>query len=337
MDNHPKPTREELARMYDAMVTSRAFEEFMTEAYLEGKQPVFDFTAGPLPGEMHVSTGQEPCAAGVCIHLRDTDHVTAPHRLHHIAIAKGLNLKTMAAEIFGKQAGLSGGRGGHMHLIDPQKGFWSTGIVGQGLGVSVGQALAEKVKGTDNVAVAFIGEGAANQGMFHEALNLAGLWKLPLVVIIEDNNWAVSVSKEKSTAIARNSDRAQGYGIVGEFVPGNDLWGIYSVAKIAIDRARAGEGPTLIEIETYRLAGHFVGDIEPYVPDAEKQTRSDAIEVTGQRLIGEGLFAPPELDDIRAKASQAVEDARRFAFDADDPDPDQAFVHVFASSQQGQG
>ena len=155
---------------------------------------------GPIPGEMHLSNGQEPCAVGVCAHLDAADFVTATHRPHHIAIAKGVDLDAMAAEIFGKKTGLSGGRGGHMHLFDARVNFACSGIIAQGMGPAVGAATAFKLRGEKRVAVAFIGEGAANQGAFHESLNLAAVWQAPVVFVIEDNGWGISVSKEQGSS-----------------------------------------------------------------------------------------------------------------------------------------
>ncbi len=186
--------------MYEKMVTSRYFEECMAVGYLEGKQPIFDLARGPVPGEMHLSRGQEPCAVGVCAHLCEQDVLTAGHRLHHFAIAKGVRLRQMAAEIFGKATGLAGGRGGHMHLIDPQCRFSASGIISEGMPAAAGAALAFKMRKQPHVAVAVIGEGGANAGVFHETLNLAAVWNLPFVCIIEDNSWAVTVAKKTSTA-----------------------------------------------------------------------------------------------------------------------------------------
>jgi pyruvate dehydrogenase E1 component alpha subunit len=261
--------REQQAWMYMTMVKSRAFEAAVKRAYLEGKQPLFNMAKGPIPGEMHLSDGQEPCAVGVCAHLRKDDTVTATHRPHHVAIAKGVNLKGMTAEIFGRKAGLSGGRGGHMHLFDPDVNFCCSGIVAQGMGPAVGAALAAKLRGRDSIAVSFIGEGAANQGAFHESLNLAALWRVPVVFVIEDNAYGISVGKRDSSAIERNASRAQAYGMPGVFVPGNDPDAVFGVAREAVQRARNGEGPTLIEIETWRLEGHFMGDAEQYRPKGE--------------------------------------------------------------------
>jgi Dehydrogenase E1 component len=203
------PNDDQLLWMYETMLVIRDFEERMVNVYLEGKLPpaiqhglAFDIAGGPVPGEMHLAAGQEPVAVGVCAHLRDEDTVVGTHRPHHFAIAKGVPLDRMAAELFGKATGLSRGKGGHMHLFDPEHNFSCSGIEGASLPPATGAALAYKKLGRDNVAVAFFGEGAANQGTFHEALNLAGLWHLPTVFICEDNRWAISVPKEKSTAIA---------------------------------------------------------------------------------------------------------------------------------------
>ncbi|MCY4333606.1 MAG: thiamine pyrophosphate-dependent dehydrogenase E1 component subunit alpha [Litoreibacter sp.] len=191
-----KPTRDEQHWMYRNMVTSRKFEETIAGIYFEGKTPVFSMADGPIPGEMHLSDGQEPVAVGVCAHLNPDDVVTATHRPHHEAIAKGVDLDKMAAEIFGKKTGLSGGRGGHMHLFDPNVNFACSGIIAQGMGPAVGAALSRQMQKKPGVGVAFVGEGAVNQGGWHEAMNLAATWKLPFVCVIEDNAWGISVSKE---------------------------------------------------------------------------------------------------------------------------------------------
>lgn len=330
MTNQYTPTQEELLRMYETMVLSRAFEGFMTRAYLEGKRPVFDLTAGPLPGEMHISSGQEPCAVGVCAHLRSTDYVVASHRAHHVAIAKGIDLNKMAAEIFGKKSGYSGGRGGHMHLFDPAIRFLTTGIVGQAIGAAVGHALAAQMMATDDVAVAFVGEGAANQGIFHEAMNLAGLWKLPFICVIEDNRWGISVTKTRSTAIARNSDRAASYAAAGEYIEDNDVWEIYAAAGRAVARARAGEGPTILEIETLRLAGHFVGDTEVYVPAEERAARRDPIDVMARRLVESRNISADDLQTVHKRTADTVQAAESFARTSPYPAAHEAMDHVFA-------
>ena len=329
MTSNIEPSPEELRWMYSTMVLSRRFERMMERVYLEGKQPVFNMAEGPVPGEMHLSDGQEPCAVGVCVHLKEGDYVVGSHRPHHAAVARGVDLNAMTAEIFGRTTGLSGGRGGHMHLYDQKTNFSCSGIVGQGIGVGVGHALAIKMRGEPNVSVAYVGEGGANQGMFHEAMNLAGLWKLPFLLIVEDNNWSVSVDKKTSTAVARNSDRAASYNAAGEFVENNDVWGVYTAAKRAVDRARAGEGPTIIEIETRRLEGHFVGDPEVYISKDEKRAMKDPILVMRERLLAEGVLSEADVSDIDAKVASRLDEAESFARTSPEPEPESTLSHVF--------
>lgn len=317
--------------MYAMMVKSRHFEALIKPAYFEGKTPVFNMAKGPLPGEMHLSDGQEPCAVGVCAHLRPGDTVTATHRPHHVAIAKGVDLDAMAAEIFGKATGLSGGRGGHMHLFDARVNFACSGIIAQGLGPAVGAALANKLRGDDHVAVAFLGEGAANQGAFHEALNLASVWKVPAVFVIEDNSYGISVAKRDCTAVERNTDRAAAYAMPGHHVAGNDADAVYAIAGEAIARARRGEGPSLIEIETCRLEGHFMGDAEGYRPEGEvaRLKAADPIPAYRGRLLADG-FDESDLGRAEAEARAAVDTAFAAARAAAYPDPQEAYDHVFA-------
>lgn len=317
--------------MYENMVKSRAFEDAIKPAYLEGKTPRFNMAKGPIPGEMHLSDGQEPCAVGVCAHLRECDTVTATHRPHHAAIAKGVDLDRMTAEIFGRETGLSGGRGGHMHLFDASVNFACSGIIAQGMGPALGAAMAAKLRDTDDVAVAYIGEGAANQGAFHEVMNLASVWRAPLIVVIEDNGYGVSVSKTSCTAVSRNADRAAGYAMPGIHIAGNDPDAIYEAAGKAIARARRGEGPSLIEIETSRLEGHFMGDQEGYRPEGEKDRLKaiDPIPRYRERLLADGIDGA-ELDACEMRAQQAVEAAFAFARGSALPDPASAFTSVFA-------
>ncbi len=327
-----RPEREQRLWMYAMMVKSRAYEQAIKPAYLQGKQPVFNMANGPIPGEMHLSDGQEPCAAGVCAHLGPEDTVTATHRPHHIAIAKGVDLNAMTAEIFGRRSGLSGGRGGHMHLFDPKVNFCCSGIIAQGMGPAVGAGLAAKLSGGRQVAVSFIGEGAANQGAFHEALNLAAVWAVPVVFVIEDNAYGISVSKRESTAVEQNAIRAQAYNMPGVFVPGNDPDAIYAAAGEAISRARRGEGPSLIEIETCRLEGHFMGDAEGYRPngEVERLKAADPIPRYRQRLIEDGV-ASADLAALEKRAQSEVDAAFAHARMAEAPAVEDAFEKVFAS------
>lgn len=325
------PSNDQRLWMFEQMLVSRYLEESIERIYMEGKTPVFNMANGPIPGEMHLSNGQEPCAVGVCAHLTADDIVTATHRPHHIAVAKGVDLDEMVAEIFGKKTGLSGGRGGHMHLFDARVNFSCSGIIAQGMGPAVGAALSRQLQGKPGVAVAYLGEGAANQGAFHETLNLAALWKLPVVFVIEDNAWGISVAKAASTAIERNYLRAAAYGMPGVFVPGNDADAIFAAAGEAIARARAGEGPSLIEIETHRLAGHFMGDGETYRPAGEKDAllAKDPIPAYRQRLLELGVLDEVGAAGIDERARGRVDAAVRFARDSDYPAPQEALDFVF--------
>jgi pyruvate dehydrogenase E1 component alpha subunit len=325
------PSNAQRLWMFEQMLVSRYLEESIERIYMEGKTPVFNMANGPIPGEMHLSNGQEPCAVGVCAHLTAEDIVTATHRPHHVAVAKGVDLDEMVAEIFGKKTGLSGGRGGHMHLFDARVNFSCSGIIAQGMGPAVGAALSRQLQGKPGVAVAYLGEGAANQGAFHETLNLAALWKLPVVFVIEDNAWGISVAKQSSTAIERNYLRAAAYGMPGVFVPGNDTDAIFAAAGEAIARARAGEGPSLIEIETHRLAGHFMGDGETYRPAGEKEAlrQKDPIPAYRQRLLELGVLDEVGAADIDERARGRVDAAVQFARDSDYPAPQEALDFVF--------
>ncbi len=324
-------TQETALNMYRTMWTIRLFEERMAQIYLEGKTPAFDIGSGPVPGEMHLSAGQEPVAVGVCAHLRKDDTVVGTHRAHHFAIAKGVDLKKMTAEIFGKSTGLGRGKGGHMHLFDVEHKFGCSGIIGASLPPACGAALAAKKLGRDSVAVAFFGEGAANQGSFHESLNLAALWKLPVLFLCEDNAWAISVPKGKSTAVADNSVRAAAYGIPGVRVADNDTVAVYEAAGEAVQRARRGSGPSFIEVETYRFFGHFQGDPEAYRPKDEVQRLKahDPITRFAGQLLERRLATQSQLNAAKDAATRAVDEAIVFARESPYPHPEEALADVF--------
>jgi len=333
-----EPTRAQLLWMYETMLVIRGFEETMVKVYMEKKLPphvqkglAFDIGSGPVPGEMHLAAGQEPVAVGVCAHLRRDDAVTAPHRPHHFAIAKGVRLDRMAAEIFGKVSGLCRGKGGHMHLFDPETRFSCSGIEGAGMPPACGAALAAKKKGTDRVAVALFGEGAANQGTFHESLNLAALWKLPVVFVCEDNKYAISVEKSASTAVAWNADRAVAYGLPGVKVERNDPLEVFRAAGEAVARARRGAGPTLLEVKTDRYLGHFQGDPEVYRPKGEVEAlrRDDPIPRLAARLRRDAVLDDATDAEIVARARARVKDAYAFARASAYPEPAEALRHVF--------
>lgn len=324
--------RDKLLTMYRDMVTIRRYEETMANAYLEGKTPAFNIAAGPVPGEMHLAAGQEPVAVGVCAHLEQGDAIAGTHRPHHFAIAKGVDLKKMTAEMFGKATGLGGGKGGHMHLFDPDVHFGCSGIVGAGIPQAAGSALAFQMQHKKNVAVSFFGDGAANTGAFHEGLNLAALWKLPAIFVVEDNTYAISVSKTMSTSIVSNADRAAAYGIPGIRVDDNDALAVYEAAGEAVARARRGDGPSLIEVKTDRYFGHFQGDPELYRPKGEVEglRQNDPIRKLREHIINTGAATAAELDRLDQEAEAKVMEAFDFARSSPYPAPEEALQHVFA-------
>lgn len=330
--------REKLLWMYETMLEIRDYEETMANVYLEGKLPphiqkglAFDIGSGPVPGEMHLSAGQEPVAVGVCAHLKREDTVVGTHRPHHFAIAKGVPLDRMTAEMFGKVTGLGKGKGGHMHLFDPEHKFSCSGIIGASLPPACGAGLAARKMGKDWVAVAFFGEGAANQGSFHESLNLAALWHLPVVFVCEDNSWAISVPKSQATCVQWVADRASAYGIPGVLVPNNDALEVYEAVGPLIERARRGAGPGLIEVKTDRYLGHFQGDPESYRPKDEvvNLRRNDPIPKLAGVLQSLGLMTEGEQAATLARARKRVADAFAFARESAYPAPQDALDDVF--------
>lgn len=316
--------------LYRTMVLIRTYEEAILREYHADKKPAFDIGAGMIPGEMHLSAGQEPVAAGVCAHLTSDDAVTAPHRPHHAAIAHGVDMNAMTAEIFGRETGLGRGRGGHMHLFDPATHFACSGIVAEGMPAAVGQAMAFQRRGTDRVAVAFVGEGAANQGAFHESLNMAALWKLPVVFVIEDNDWAISVPRAIATSVPSNADRAASYGMPGERVEDNSVEAVYAAAGRGVERARAGNGPSLLEVHTLRLWGHFEGDPQSYRKDLDTVNDRDPIPTYEHRLSEYGLLDADMIAQVHVGAHEQVEKAIQFAKDSAEPRPESAPEYVFA-------
>ncbi|MFB6101362.1 MAG: thiamine pyrophosphate-dependent dehydrogenase E1 component subunit alpha [Haloplanus sp.] len=322
--------------MYADMVTARYYEERLQEEYLEGKQPAFDISAGPIPGELHLAAGQEAAAAGVCQHLRDDDTVTAPHRPHHVAIAKGVDLERMTAEIFGREAGLGEGKGGHMHLFDPDVNFACSGIIAEGCPPAVGAGLAAKKRNTDSVAVAYLGEGAIDQGGFLESLNLAAVHDLPVVFVVEDNDWAISMPKERVTDVERASQRADGFDIRGVSVDHDDAVAVYEAAGEAVGRARDQNGPTVLAIQVHRRMGHFMGDPQSYRSEEDQAaaTERDSIERLAADLRAAGVD-DSDLTAIRETAHERVDDAIEWAKEQPKPDPDAAYEDAFTNPPSG--
>ncbi|WP_426963350.1 thiamine pyrophosphate-dependent dehydrogenase E1 component subunit alpha [Haloparvum alkalitolerans] len=322
--------------MYADMVTARRYEERLQEEYLEGKQPAFDISAGPIPGELHLAAGQEAAAVGVCHHLRPSDTVTAPHRPHHVAIAKGVDLKRMTAEIFGRETGLGKGKGGHMHLFDPDVNFACSGIIAQGCPPAAGAALAAKKRNEDAVAVAFLGEGAIDQGGFLESLNFASVHDLPVVFVVEDNDWAISMPKERVTDVEDGSKRADGFDMPGVRVDVDDAVAVYEAAGEAVGRARDRNGPTLLEVQVHRRMGHFMGDPQTYRSDADEEAAlaRDSIERLERELRDRGVD-DAELDEVREHAEARVEEAISWAKEQPHPDPEAAHDDVFVNPASG--
>jgi len=312
-------------RLMDAllkMVLIRKFEEGAEESY----------TRGLIHGTMHLSIGQEASAVASCMALTDEDKITSTHRGHGHCIAKGADVGKMFAEFFGKETGYCRGRGGSMHIADVEKGnLGANGIVGGGLPIAVGAALSAKRLGTGAVTVCFFGDGANNEGTFHEALNMAAIWKLPVVFVCENNQYGMSTSMERSTAVKRVAKRASAYAMPGITVDGNDFSAVAEAVDIAVARAKNGDGPSLIENLTYRWRGHSKSDRNRYRTKeeiAEWQAR-DPIRRMADMLIGHKIVTPDEVASIEAEANQIIEDAIAFAKDSPAPRIEEATRDVY--------
>ncbi|GAB5375876.1 MAG: thiamine pyrophosphate-dependent dehydrogenase E1 component subunit alpha [Acuticoccus sp.] len=297
------------------MYLIRKFEEGAEESY----------TRGLIHGTMHLSIGQEASAVGACMPLSDADKITSTHRGHGHCVAKGADVEKMFAEFFGKETGYCRGRGGSMHIADVEKGnLGANGIVGGGIPIAVGAALAAKRLGTGAVTVCFFGDGANNEGAFHEALNMASVWKLPVVFVCENNKYGMSTSTERSTAVKSVADRAPAYAMPGVSVDGNDFSAVAEALETAVARARAGEGPTLVESLTYRWRGHSKSDRNRY---RTKEEIAEWMDKDPIRRMAEMLLAHKVLDKDAVTALEAEADAEiAAAIEAakSGPDPDAA-------------
>jgi TPP-dependent pyruvate/acetoin dehydrogenase alpha subunit len=294
------------------------------------------FTAGKIPGAYHASIGQEATIVGACMALRNDDSMTGTHRSHGHPIGKGADLKALMAELMGKETGICKGRGGSMHLADNTVGIiGESAIVGGGIPLATGVGLSAKVRGTDQVCLCFFGDGAVNQGTFHESLNMASLWKLPVIYLCENNGYALTTSLESSHGQPNIAKRAEGYGMRGIAVDGQDVRVVYAAASDAVGRARGGQGPTLIEAKTYRFDEHEVGLVvpgKPYRTAEEVQhqtTHRDPILLYRQELLDTG-FSEAELGAIEADVTAAVLEAIQFAEESPLPNP--ATLHDYLYS-----
>lgn len=305
----PEILKDSLRRMH----LIRRFEESAEEAYMRGL----------IHGTMHLSIGQEASAVGVCVALRDEDYITSTHRGHGHCIGKGADVGRMFAEFFGKEDGYCRGRGGSMHIADPTKGnLGANGIVGGGIPIAVGAALSAKRRGTDQVAVSFFGDGANNEGAFHEALNMASIWKLPVVFVCENNGYGMSTSTRRSTAVAAIADRAAAYAMPGVTVDGNRFADVAEATFEAVERARAGLGPTLIESKTYRIRGHSRSDRNRYrtKEEIEAWTKRDPIGLFEAELQAFGIVTSSEIDALRAGVEAEIAAGIEFAKASPMPD-----------------
>lgn len=306
----------------------RKFEETTAKFFEENK----------LRGSVHLYIGEEAVAATVISFLRQDDYITSTHRGHGHGIAKSGDLKKAMAELMGKETGFCKGRGGSMHIADFEKGnLGANAIVGGGIPIATGGGLAAKMMGMDRVSVSFFGDGAANQGTFHESLNLASVWKLPVIFICENNQFAISVPAHQSTSVKDISVRAAGYDMPGYTVDGNDVFEIYAAMEKAMNRARAGEGPTLVECKTYRWRGHWTGDPEIYRTREEVQEwmKKCPIQRLRTSMLQNRIADAKELDEIEIKAQQAVIEAGEFALNSPEPDPAHVMDDVFFKALRG--
>lgn len=296
-----------LLKLYRTMVTIRNFEEI----------GIYEMGQRQLSGSVHSSAGQEAVPTGICAHLNYTDSIASTHRGHGHCIAKGVDPKLMMAELFGRVTGTNKGKGGSMHIADMTKGMLGTnGVVAASVPLAVGAALTSSVKGTGQVAVAFFGDGGANQGVLHESMNLASVWKLPVIFCCENNQYAESTPVEYALSAENVADRAMGYNMPGIVVDGMDVFAVFEAAGEAVERARSGQGPSLLECKTYRYYGHTVFDNpRTYRTEAEETywRRRDPIQLFRTRVLEEGSLEAKELDAIDQEIEQLIRDAVKFA------------------------
>jgi pyruvate dehydrogenase E1 component alpha subunit len=320
--NHPQPS---LLDLYRTMLTIRRFEERCNYLYMQGR----------IPSTLHLYIGQEAVATGVCAHLGSDDYVLSTHRPHGHAIAKGVSLKAMMAELYAKATGCCQAKGGSMHVGDINVGMVpAIAIVGGNIPIAAGMALAVKRLNTQRVAVCFLGEGGANEGAFHEGLNMAALWHLPVIYVCENNLYAASTPISAAFKIEHIADRAAAYGMPGVVVDGNDVEAVYKVAGEAITRARQGSGPTLIECKTYRLCGHSRSDPRTYRAKEEEALweAKDPLTRLADQLQQTGLATQESLAEIEQTVKALIDEAVTFAEASPAPEPTDTLKHVFYST-----
>lgn len=317
-------SKEFLLSLYRTMVRIRSFELKAEELFLQGK----------LPGFIHLYIGEEAIAVGAMANLRKDDYITSTHRGHGHMIAKGASMDRMMAELYGKRTGYCKGKGGSMHIADVSIGvLGANGEVGGGLPIAVGAAMGLKMLKKDSVVISFFGDGASNRGSFHESLNWASIYNLPVIFLCENNQFASTARVKETTSVENISDRAVGYNMKGVTIDGNDVLKVYETVKEAVDRARNGGGPTLIEAKTYRIKGHFVGDPMLYrdQKEVEEFWKREPIGKFENYLFENGLLEINEKDKIWNEAKREVEEAVKFAEESEYPNPEEALEDLFES------
>lgn len=319
--------RQELLLMYRNMLRIRRFEEKLAEEWAQGN----------IPGLIHLYVGQEAVAVGACSTLRRDDYVTSTHRGHGHCIAKGGDIRKMMAELYAKETGYCKGRGGSMHIAAPDIGIVGcSGIAGAGIPIAVGVGLSINLRKTDQVCVSFFGDGSSNTGAFHEGMNMAALWQLPIVYVLENNLYAISVPVSKATRLTNIADRSAAYGMSHAVADGMDVLSVYEAVSNAVARARRGEGPTLVECKTYRFRGHFEGDPkkgETYRTKQEMDEWEKRDPILGLRgkLIKERKATEAELDPINQEVAQEIDNAVVYAKQSPAPKPEHVASYVFVS------
>lgn len=315
-------SKDTLLDMYTRMYRIRKFEQKASELFAQGK----------LGGFVHLYMGEEATAVGVCENLTDEDLVTSTHRGHGHVIAKGGQPKYMMAELYGKETGYCKGKGGSMHIADATKGILgANGIVGAGLPIATGAALSIKLRGSKQVSVCFFGDGASNQGTLHESMNMASIWKLPVVYVCENNLYGEFTSQKDHQAISDVADRAIAYGFPGITVDGNDVLAVYEATNEAVKRAKDGAGPTLIECKTYRFRGHFEGDPQLYrsKEEVEEWVKRDPIPRLEKYLMDNNIAKEEEIKNIQDSITQEIEDAVKFAEESREPEERAAVEDIY--------
>ena len=296
-------SRDELLQVYQTMRTIREFEE---RVHVE-------FSRGDIPGFVHLYAGEEASAAGIMTHLRQHDHIASTHRGHGHCIAKGVDVKGMMAEIFGKKSGVCGGKGGSMHIADLDKGMMgANGILGAGAPLACGAALAAKFRDNGDIAISFVGDGASNQGTFLESLNLASVWNLPVICVVENNGYAESTSVDWAVACDSYVDRASGFGMPGVTVDGTDFFAVYEAAGEVIRRAREGGGPSLLECKMIRFFGHFEGDAQTYRASGEVddiRANQDCLKSFSKTVTASGVLSQADLEACDTEVLSLIEEA----------------------------